>query len=126
MEHVGHELLEAHVLGAGDALGALEIGLRPVAALLALARVVNQELGDLAQRPAFLAIVNDQPGAAVLGRFDADLDPMHEIGPAGADVGAEHIRAVALVVHPASKLATRVAHCRGIAEAVDGDAADRG
>ena len=37
-----------------------------VAALLALARVVDQELGDLAERAAFLAGVDDQADAAAL------------------------------------------------------------
>ena len=66
VQHVGHQLLEAHVLHAGDAFGALEVGGRLVAALLALARVVDQELGHLAERAAFLAVVDDQPDAAVL------------------------------------------------------------
>ena len=66
VHHVGHQLLEARVLHAGDAFGALEIGRRLVAARLALARVVDEELGDLAERAAFLAVVDDQAGAAVL------------------------------------------------------------
>ena len=101
MDHVRHQLLEARVLHAGDALGALEIGRGRVAALLALARVVDQELGDLAERPALLAVVDDDAEAAGLRRARAFLDAVHEIGPAGADVGAEHVRAVALVVHAA-------------------------
>ena len=108
LQHVRHQLLEAHVLHAGDALGALEIGRGAIAARLALARVVDQELGDLAERPALLAVVDDQPDAAGLGGRDADLDAVHQIGPAGADVGAEHVRAVALVVHPAGDLRGRI------------------
>ena len=60
VQHVRHQLLEAHVLDAGDALGALEVGRGAVAARLALARVVDQELGHLAERPALLAVVDDQ------------------------------------------------------------------
>src|SRR5690606_33409808 len=59
VQHVGHQFLEAHILHAGDAFRALEIGLGPVAALLPLARVVDEELGHLAERPAFLAVVDD-------------------------------------------------------------------
>ncbi|MFO1312405.1 MAG: hypothetical protein U1F41_10130 [Burkholderiales bacterium] len=39
VQHVGHQLLEAHVLHARDALGAQEVVARGVAALLPLARV---------------------------------------------------------------------------------------
>ena len=101
VQHVRHELLEARVLDAGDAFGALEIGRRLVAARLALAGVVDEELRHLAERAAFLAVVDDDAGAALLGLLHAFLDAVHEIGPAGADVGAEHVRAVALVMHPA-------------------------
>ena len=55
VQHVRHQLLEAHVLHARDALGAREVGVGAVAALLALARVVDQELGHLAERAALLA-----------------------------------------------------------------------
>ena len=65
---VGHQLLEARVLHAGDAFGALEIGGGRVAALLALARVVDQELGHLAERAAFLAVVDDDAEPAGLRR----------------------------------------------------------
>ena len=75
MQHVRHQLLEARVLHAGDAFGALEIGRGLIAALLALARVVDQELGDLAERTAFLAVVDDQAGAAVLRLADASSMP---------------------------------------------------
>ena len=73
-KHVGHQLLEAHVLHAGDAFGALEVGRRRIAAGLALAGVVDEELGHLAQRPAFLAIVDDEADAAVLGLSMQILD----------------------------------------------------
>ena len=125
MQHVRHQFLEAHVLHAGDTLRALEIGLRAVAALLALARVVDQELGDLAERAAFLAVVDHEPDAARLRHLDADLDAVREIRPACADVGAEHVGAVALVVHAAGERRPAVAELGRIAEAVDGRAADR-
>src|SRR5215471_2680538 len=57
VEDVRHQLLKAHVLHAGDAFGAAEIGVRPVAAMLPLAGVVDEEFGDLAERPPLLAVV---------------------------------------------------------------------
>ena len=125
MQHVGHQFLKAHVLHAGDAFRALEIGIRPVAAGLALARVVDQELGHVAQPPAFLAVVDDQTGAAALRGLDADLDAVREVGPAGADVGAEDVGAVALVVHPAGELAFRIGDRGHVAEDIGRGAADR-
>ena len=125
VEHVRHQLLEARVLHAGDAFGALEIGRGRVAALLALARVVDQELGDLAERAAFLAVVDDDAELALLRGARAFLDAVDEIGPAGADVGAEHVRAVAFVVHAAGDPGARIGELRDVAEQIDGDAADR-
>src|SRR5437764_564309 len=83
-----------------------------------MARVVDVELGHLAGRTAVLPIVGAEPGAAVLRLLDAFLDAVNEIGPAGADVGTEHIRAVALVMHAAGERAPLVRHGRGIAENV--------
>ena len=68
MDRVRHQLLEARVLNAGDAFGALEIGGGGVAALLPLARVVDQELGDFAERAALLAVIDDDADAAGLRR----------------------------------------------------------
>src|SRR5690242_12483848 len=50
MKDIGHQLLKAHILDAGNAFGAVEIGVGAVAAHLPLARVVDEELGDLAER----------------------------------------------------------------------------
>ena len=71
-----------------------------VAALLALARVVDQELRHLAERAAFLAVVDDEARRrpAARSRMHSSI-AVREVGPAGADVGAEHVGAVALVVH---------------------------
>src|SRR5205807_10625740 len=118
-------LLKPHVAHAGDAFGALEIAGWAVAALLGLAGVVDQELGDLAERAALLAIVDPEPDAARLRHLDGDLDAVGEIGPAGADVGAEHVGAVALVVNAAGQRSAAVAELCRIAEAVDRGAADR-
>src|SRR5436190_10949601 len=125
MQHVRHQLLKAHVAHAGDAFGALEVAGRPVAALLALARIVDQELGHLAERAAFLAIVDHQADPTRLRHLDGDLDAVREIRPAGADVRPEHVGAVALVVHAAGERRQTVAELRRIAEAVNRGAADR-
>jgi hypothetical protein len=76
-------------------------------------RVVDQELGDFAERPAFLARIRDQADAAALRALDALLDGMGEVGPAGADVGAEDVGAVALVVHPRRELHRRIGEILG-------------
>ena len=87
-------------------------GRRPAAA----ARVVDQELGDFAERPV-LAVVHDDADAGLSGR-DAHVDAVHQIRPAGADVRTEHVRAVALVVHAACDLAGRIAERCDVTEQV--------
>jgi hypothetical protein len=52
-----------------------------VAAGLPLAGVVDQELGDLAERAALLAEVYDEPDAAALRAPDALLDRVGEVRP---------------------------------------------
>ena len=59
VDHIRHKLLELRILHAGDALGALEILCRRVATFLALARVVDQELGHFTECAAFLAVIDD-------------------------------------------------------------------
>ena len=125
VQNVGHELLEAHVLHAGDALGAREVLLGAVATVLPLAGVVDEELGHLAERAALLAVVDDDARAALLRSADALFDAVREVRPAGADVGAEDIRAVALVVHAHRERLARVRDARDVADHVDGGAADR-
>ena len=126
VEDVGHELLEAHVLDAGHAFGALEIRRRAIAADLPLARVVDQELRHLAERTAFLAVVDDEAHAALLRHLDADFDAVREVGAARADVGAEHVGAVALVVDAAGDLGRRrLPSCADVAEEVERHPADR-
>src|SRR6185503_9911125 len=107
---------ESRVLHAGNALGALEILRRRIAALLALACVVDQEFRDLAQRAAFLAVVDDDAEPAGLPGARALLDSVKQVGPAGANVGAEHVRAVALVVHAAGDLRSMIRQLLGVAE----------
>ncbi len=59
MDRIGHQLLEPGVLHARYAFSALKVGRGLIAALLALARVVDQELRDLTERAALFAIVDD-------------------------------------------------------------------
>src|SRR5215471_267703 len=125
MKNVRHQFLKPHVLYAGDAFGAAEIGIWAIAARLALAGVVDEEFGDLAKGSPFLAVVDDDPDPAPLRGLDADLDAVHEIGPARANVGAEHVRAVALVMHSAGDYATWLGDLLDGAEEVNRRAADR-
>ena len=52
------------------------------------------------------------------------LDAVHQVGPAGADVRAEHVRAVALVVHAAGDRRGGIGELGDVAEQVDRHAAD--
>ena len=102
-----------------------EVCVGAVAALLALARVVDEELRHFAERAAFLAAVDDEPDAAGLRAADALLDRVRQVRPARADVGAEHVGAVALVVHARGERDVGIGEIARIAEHVDGLAADR-
>ncbi|CCD99338.1 hypothetical protein BRAS3809_2590011 [Bradyrhizobium sp. STM 3809] len=125
VDDIRHQLLETRILHAGDAFGALEVSGRGVAVLLALARIVDEELGDLAERAAFLAVVDDDAEAAVLARGNAFLDAVDQIGAAGADVRAEHVGAVALVMHATCDLGPGIIQLGDVAEQIDRGAADR-
>src|SRR5690349_19357677 len=108
VEDIRHQLLKPHVLNPGDAFGAAEISVSAVTARLALAGVVDKEFGNLAERPPFFAVVDDYPAPARRCGLDADLDPMGEMGAASADVRAEHVRPVALVVDTTGDNRTRL------------------
>ena len=125
VHHVRHQLLEPGILHAGDTFGALEILGRGVAAFLALARVVDQEFRDLAERAAFLAVVDDDAEPAGLSGARAFLDAVEQIGTAGADVRAEHVGAVAFVMHAAGDLGAMVRQLGHVAEQIGRGAADR-
>mmetsp|Transcript_5882 Transcript_5882/g.12842 ORF Transcript_5882/g.12842 Transcript_5882/m.12842 type:complete len:208 (-) Transcript_5882:987-1610(-) len=123
-QRVGHQFLEAHVLYTSYHLGALEVVLRRVAALLPLACIVDHELGHLAQRAPLLPVVNDDSRAAFLGGAHALLDAVKQVGPARADVGAEDVGAVALVVHADGERLVWVGDGSVVAEDERGRAAD--
>ena len=126
VQHVGHQLLEAHVLHPRHALGAQEVFVGAVTAELAFARVVDQELGDFTERAAFLAAVGDEAHAALLRTAYALFNGMREVGAAGADVGAKNVRAVAFVVHARRQFNVRVSECADVAKHVERLAADGG
>jgi len=109
-----HKRLEPHVLDAGDELRRLEILVRRVAT--ALAQVVHEVLGDLAERAALLAEVDDDADAAALRGADALLDGENKVRFARADVRAEYVRAVAFVVDTQGELLGFVVHERGITD----------
>ena len=89
MNRIRHELLKAGVLHAGHAFGALEIRGGRIAALLTLTGVIDEKLGDLAQRAALLAIIDDDAETAFLGAARAFLDAVNQVRTAGADIRAE-------------------------------------
>src|SRR5581483_3018136 len=107
------------------ALGAREILRRGVAAFLALSRVVDEELRHLAERATFFSRVRDDAGAARLRGANANFDAVREVRAARADVRAEDVRAVALVVHAAREPLFRIADLAEIYDEVDSNATDR-
>ena len=62
-------------------------------------------------------------GTAFLRLADAFFDAVGEVGAARADVGAEDVGAVTLVVYAARQLLLRVGDRRGVTEDVRGAAA---
>jgi hypothetical protein len=92
VQYIWHKSLEAHVLHASNQLGRAEVLVRGVAT--ALAKVVYQIFGHLAERTAFLAEVHDDANTTALRRTDAFLNREHEVRFASADVRTKNIRAV--------------------------------
>src|SRR5215472_1630107 len=94
VEDIRHQLLKAHILDAGDAFGAAEIAVDPVAARLSLAGIVDEELGDFTERSSLLAVVNDDPDPALLRGLETDCDPVNQIRAACANVRPKDVRTV--------------------------------
>ena len=122
---IRHQLLESGVLHAGDAFGALEILGRGIAAFLTLAGVIDQKLRDLAERAAFLAVVDDDAEPAGLACARAFLDAVNQIGTAGADIRTKHVGAVAFVMHAAGYPGGMIRQFADVAEQIGRRAADR-
>jgi hypothetical protein len=76
--------LEAHVLDASDILRPLKVLTRPV--LAAFPGIVNKVFGHLSQGPTFLAEVDDDAAAPLLGFLDCLFDAENEVRAACADV----------------------------------------
>mmetsp|Transcript_27087 Transcript_27087/g.59906 ORF Transcript_27087/g.59906 Transcript_27087/m.59906 type:complete len:378 (+) Transcript_27087:182-1315(+) len=126
VQRVRHHGLETRVCDAGHVAGAVEVLGGGVPALSPLAHVVHEVLGDLAEGPALFAEVHAHTAAAPLCGADALLDGVRQVGSAGADVGPEHVGAVALVVHAHGKLHLLVRDCVRVAPDVDGESANGG
>ena len=60
-----------------------------------------------------------QSSATFLRGLDALVDGVGQVGPAGADVRAKHVRAVALVVHPHGQRDGLVGDRLGVSPHVD-------
>mmetsp|Transcript_51127 Transcript_51127/g.122994 ORF Transcript_51127/g.122994 Transcript_51127/m.122994 type:complete len:429 (-) Transcript_51127:1632-2918(-) len=115
VQDVWHENLESRVRHARHLLCAVEILRGPVAAFLALAHVVDEVLCHLSQGAALLPEVNANSCSSPLGTLDALLDGVRQVRPASADVGAEHVAAIALIVHAAGELHGLVGDLLGVA-----------
>ena len=83
-------------------------------------------LGNLPQSPPFFPEINYQPHPSPLRTLDGLLDPVNQVGAASTDVRPEHVGSVAFVVDPQGELFGRITEMRGVAEDVDGQAADGG
>jgi len=126
MQGVRHQCLKPSILDPSDLLGAIEVLLSGIAAGLAFAGVVDKVLGDLAERSALLAKIDDESATSLLGGFDAFLDGVREVRAARADVASEDVGSVAFVVYPAGEGDVLVGDSVGISPDVDGEAADGG
>src|SRR6516225_5850234 len=125
VDYIRHQLLETRILNARHTFGAFEILGCRIAAFLALAGVVDQEFGDFAKGTALFSIVDDDSQAAVLAGAGAFLDAVKQIGAAGADVGAEHVGAVAFVVHAARDPGAVIRQLGDVSEQIGRRPADR-
>ena len=114
-------------LGLLDRLGEtayLEVISAKTAQLFAAAcRIGAERFEDVVA--SVTAIGDDQPDATQLRHLYANFDAVCEVGPAGADVGAEHVRAVALVVHASRQRDRGIRQIVRIAEHVNRLASDR-
>ena len=124
MENVRHEPLESHVLNTCNALGAGEVLFSAVSAFLPFAGVVDKELGHLPERSPLLPEVHDKAGTACLRAPDALFDAVNQIRPTRADVGAENVGTVALVVHAHRQIGLGSMDFTGIAEHIGRHASD--
>jgi hypothetical protein len=89
-------------------------------------RRLSLTLGNLPQSPPFFSEINYQPDPTPLRTLDSLLDPIDQIRTTSTDVRPEHVRPVAFVVDTQGELFGRVSEMLGVAEDVDGQAADGG
>mmetsp|Transcript_24876 Transcript_24876/g.42829 ORF Transcript_24876/g.42829 Transcript_24876/m.42829 type:complete len:459 (-) Transcript_24876:97-1473(-) len=126
VERVGHHCLEARVGDAGHVAGAVEVLRGTVTALGTLAHVVHEVLGDLSEGAALLAEVDHHTAATLLGSADALLNGVGQVRSAGADIGTEHVGAVALVVDSHGEGNALIGDGVGVTPDVNGEATDGG
>src|SRR6185295_17143109 len=124
VDHIGHELLEPRILHAGHAFRPLEISSSCVTPLLALARVVDEKFGHLAEGAPFLAVVDYDAESTRLGTACAFFDAVDEVRSAGADIRAEHVGAVAFVMHAAGNVRPGTAEILHITHQINRGAAN--
>lgn len=114
--------MEPHVLDPGNILRPLKV--LASAVLSSLTRVVHEVFGHLSKRTTLFPEVDDYAAAALLGLLDCLFHAEDEVWPARADIRAEDIAAVALVVDTEGKAHVRIRHLGRVAEDVDGQTAD--
>ena len=98
--------------------------LRLVTSFLAFPHVVHQILRNLTQSSPLLPEVDDDARAAALRGFNTLLDGVCEIRSTGADVAAEDVRPITLVVDAHRELHIFVFDLAGVAPYISGHAAD--
>src|SRR6478735_3299868 len=121
---VRHQLLESSILYTCNAFGTLEILGRGIAAFLPFARVVDQKLGHLTEGASLFAIIDDDAKPAGLSGAYAFLDAVQQVWATGADVRAEHVGAIAFVMHAAGDAGAVVRQFGDVAEQIGRRAAD--
>src|SRR5258708_17820093 len=103
-----HELRKACILDTGHAFSTFEVGRGRIPAFLPLACIIDEELRHLAERAAFLAVVDNNAQSARLGTARAFLTALDSIRPAGAHVGAQDVGTRSLIMHAAGAATPRV------------------
>jgi hypothetical protein len=116
--------LKPRILHTGHLLGARKVPFRRIAPFLPLAGIVDQVLGNFPQRPALLAVVDDNTTSPALCGPDALFNRVRQVRPTRAYVGTEHIGSVALVVDATGEFNILVGNCRGVTPNIYGQSAN--
>lgn len=122
--YIRHQCLEPHVLDTGNVFGSLEIFARPV--FSSLACVVYEVLGHLTESATFFAEVDDNTTTPLLSLLDGFFYTEDEIRSASADIRAEDVASVALVVNAEGETGVGVGHFCWVTEDVNSQPTDWG